>query len=134
MGSPEIVEARDEPKRRKGHRGGDREHSGRARSEPARDVAQQAQHLARSLVERLTLLGKAQVAVVPAKQGHAELLLEGLDLAADSRLGDVELHRGLGEAQVARRRLEALQQVEGRQAAPLFKHSFFSCNTCPKIV
>src|SRR5207302_7043523 len=133
MGSPEIVEARDEPKPRKGHRGRDREHSGRTRSEPPRDVAQQTQHLARSLVERLTLLRKTQVAVVPAKQGDAKLLLEGLDLAADGRLGDVEFRCGLGEAQVARRRLEALQQVEGRQDAPLLKHSFFSCNTCQKI-
>src|SRR5207244_11838278 len=117
-----------------GQRGRAREQSGRTRSEPARDVAQQTQHLARGLVERLTRLREAQVAVVPAKQGHAKLLLEGLDLAADGRLGDVELRRGLGEAQVARRRLETLQQVERRQGAPLFKHSFFSCKTFPKIV
>ena len=48
------------------------------------------------------------------EKGHAELLLELLDLAAHRRLGEVELLARLGERQVARRRLEADQQVQRR--------------------
>ena len=45
---------------------------------------------------------------------HAELVLELLDLPAHRRLGEVELVARLGERQVARRGLEADEQVERR--------------------
>jgi hypothetical protein len=69
--------------------------------------------------------------MVPAKQRDAELLLERLDLAADRRLGDEQLARRLGEAQVAGRRLESLEQIERGEVAPI--HSIFSCKPCRKI-
>ena len=130
MQAPEIVEPRYEPEPRKGHGGRDRQHSGGARAKPAGDVAQQTQHFARGLVKGLTFLGEPQLAMVTAKQGHAELIFQRLDLAADRRLRDEELGRRLGEAQIAGGGLEALQKIERRQLADPLKHSFFSCKTC----
>jgi hypothetical protein len=59
-------------------------------------------------------LGERERAVAALEQRHAELVLELLDLAAHRRLGEVELLARLGERQVARRGLEAHQQVERR--------------------
>src|SRR5687767_13430590 len=63
------------------------------------------------------------------EQRHAELRLQHLDLAADGRLAQEQLLARLGERQVTRCRLEAFQQVEGRQVAR-FMHAFFASNNC----
>ncbi len=127
MHAAEVVEARHQPQRGEGNGGGHGEHAGLARAQPARDIAQQAQHFGRRLVQRLPLLGEAQLAVVAAEQRHAELLLQGLDLAADRGLGDEQLGGRLGEAQVTGGSLEAFQQVERRQIPGALKHSIYSC-------
>ena len=53
------------------------------------------------------------------EQGNAELLFEFLHLSAHRRLGEEELGARLGEGQVARSGLEALQQVEARHYIPI---------------
>src|SRR5262249_26403089 len=49
------------------------------------------------------------------EQLHAQPLLQQANLLADRACGDVQLVRGLLEAEVASRRLEGAQGVEGRQ-------------------
>ena len=64
----------------------------------------------------LSVVGQQQGAVEAAEQLALEPLLQGLDLVADGRLGDVQLLGGAGEAQMPRRGLEGAQSVERRQA------------------
>jgi hypothetical protein len=77
-------------------------------------LAHRRQHLRRGGVEPAARLGERERAVLALEQRRAELVLELLDLAADRRLGQEQLLARLGERQMARRRLEADQQVEGR--------------------
>ena len=57
---------------------------------------------------------QVDLAVAAAEQRQAQMLLQRLHLAADRRLGDVQLVRGTADALVARRRLEGAQGIEGR--------------------
>jgi len=50
------------------------------------------------------------------EQGHAQLFLQGLDLAADGRLTQVQLFPRLGEGEVAGGGDETLDGVQGWQA------------------
>src|SRR3712207_3170673 len=54
----------------------------------------------------------------PAEEGKVQLLLEPLDLPADRGLRHAELARRLGEAQVARGRLEHDERGHRGEAAP----------------
>ena len=65
----------------------------------------------------LPRLGQNQRAILPPEQAHAQAFLEPLHLMTDRRLGDVQLIRGLGERQMARRRFEGAQRIEGRKMA-----------------
>ena len=94
------------------------------RAQPLGGAAHGGEHLRRGGIELLARLGQRERAVAALEQHHAELVLELLDLAADRRLREVELLARLGERQVARRRLEADQQVEAAAS-----HSYFSCMT-----
>ena len=56
-----------------------------------------------------------QLAMTPMKQRHAELFLERLHLSAHRGLGEMQLRARAREAQIARCRLEAAQQIQARQ-------------------
>jgi hypothetical protein len=84
------------------------------RAQPVGRRAHGRKRLCRGGVELVAGLRQRERAVPPLEERHAELVLELLDLAADRRLREVELLAGLGERQVARRRLEADQQVQRR--------------------
>src|SRR5262249_624635 len=78
-------------------------------------------------VELLPGFGQPQRAVASLEKRQTELVLELLDLAADRRLGEIELLARLGERQVARRRFEADQQVESR-------HCITFCHARPEYL
>ncbi len=63
----------------------------------------------------LSRLGQSERAMPALEKRRAELLLERLHLARQRRLRQEQLLAGAREAQVTRRRLEALEQVEGRE-------------------
>jgi hypothetical protein len=59
--------------------------------------------------------GQDHLARQPLEQLHAQPLLQQADLLADGASSDVQFVRGLLEAEVASRRLEGAQGIEGRQ-------------------
>ena len=71
----------------------------------------------------LRLRRQAQRAVLPDEQFCPEFLLEPPDLMADRGLGDVQLGRREGEAEVPGRRLEGAQSIERRQSSSHSDHS-----------
>ncbi|HQR54574.1 MAG TPA: hypothetical protein PLW72_01225 [Burkholderiaceae bacterium] len=62
--------------------------------------------------EFTTRVGQLQCPVGSEEKWCAELLLEGLDLVADRRLGDEQFLRRTREAQMARGGAKSSQQVE----------------------
>jgi hypothetical protein len=56
------------------------------------------------------------VAAFLREQRHAQRFLDQLDLVADRRVGQAQLARRIADRLVARRRLEALEGLERRQA------------------
>ncbi len=60
-------------------------------------------------------VGQQQTAADAAEQLEPQPLLEAADLMADRRLGDVELGRRRGEAEMPGGGLEGAQRVEGRK-------------------
>ena len=94
---------------------------------PVRDLLQPLQQLAGRPLQDAALLGQHQRPMPALEQGDAQVLLQRPDLPADRRLGDEQLLGRLGEGEVARRRLEALDQVQrGEVEAPLL-HYVCSC-------
>jgi hypothetical protein len=81
----------------------------------------------RDQVELLSGAGELQAAVHALEERLPDLLLERLDLAADRRLGNEQLMRRAGEAQVARGSAEAPEQVERQTWRPALIHSLNSC-------
>ena len=59
--------------------------------------------------------GQDHLARQPLEQLHAQPLLQQADLLADGASSDVQLVRGLLEAEMASRRLEGAQGIERRQ-------------------
>ncbi len=118
MGGAEAAEARQQPFRREGGQHRRAEH-------PAGVVLMEAPRRPGDAVEGdadlgeigLRRIGQQQPPADAAKQLEAEPFLERLDLMADRRLGDVELGGRRGKAEMAGRRLEGAQCIEGRQAA-----------------
>ncbi|KIU01697.1 hypothetical protein QU38_00290, partial [Staphylococcus aureus] len=78
--------------------------------------------------QRQPLVGERQSARQPAGQLRAQPLLQPLHLVADRRLGYAQLDRGAGEAEVARRRLEGAQGIEGKVGADHRRRSISSAN------
>ena len=77
-------------------------------------VLRGAQHFPRMGQEGHPLVGQPHLP--PAvEERHAKLLLERADAHAYRRLGDVELGRSLGEAQVLRNAVESANLVEVHQ-------------------
>jgi hypothetical protein len=62
--------------------------------------------------ECLSFVGQCQSARQAAEQLNAETCLQTLDLMADGRLTDTQLHACFGEAEMAHRRLERAQRIE----------------------
>jgi hypothetical protein len=115
MVAREPRQARNEPQRGERVGGGHRQRLlARVRAQPVGRAAHGGERLRRGGVELVPRLGQRERAVPPLEEPHAELVLELLDLARDRRLREVELLARLGERQVARRRFESHQQVQGR--------------------
>src|SRR3954467_4433118 len=76
-------------------------------------------NLRRRGVKLLPGFGENQCAMPAMKQRHAQLVFELLDLAAHRRLREKELVAGLGEREMARRRLEAGEEVEAGYHIPI---------------
>lgn len=115
IGLAESAEARHQPLRRNRRQGGD------GQGAPVIVVAnllgsigQQIEGLAQGRPIVLARVGQQQRPVETAKQRHPEPLLQRLDLMADGRLGDVELLRRLGKAQVPGGGLEGTHGVQRR--------------------
>ena len=66
---------------------------------------------------RLAGLGQPDRPLAALEQGHAQIVLQALDLMADGGGGHVQLLRRLGEAEMAGGGLEGAQGVERRQSA-----------------
>ncbi|GAA5664818.1 hypothetical protein Brsp07_03314 [Brucella sp. NBRC 14130] len=62
--------------------------------------------------QRFPFAGQHQPARQALEQRHIQPGLKAFDLMADSGLRDAKLDRGLGEAEVARRRFEGAQRIE----------------------
>jgi hypothetical protein len=69
-------------------------------------------------LQDLAGIGQPQLAVPSLEQREAYLLFERLHLAGERRLRQKQFLRGAGERELARRRLEAFEQVERRKARP----------------
>ena len=68
------------------------------------------------------------------EQRDTERLLDRRDLARERRLRQVQLGRRASERQQAPGRLEAAQEVEGRQPAERLMHDPDACESCRMIV
>ena len=62
--------------------------------------------------QSLSFIGQCQPAGQPAEQLDAQTRLQALDLVADGRLPDTQLHARFGETQMPRRGLERAQRIE----------------------
>ncbi|SCM79246.1 hypothetical protein KL86PLE_90306 [uncultured Pleomorphomonas sp.] len=97
----ELVDARGQPGGADADGGGDAQRAGRALAavgQPALHVLELQEHVMGGAVEQFALLGEDQAAGVAVEQRHAEILLEGADLAADGGLAHVQAVAGVGEA------------------------------------
>jgi hypothetical protein len=131
----ELGEARHEPER------GERDGGGDGEGRPARPRAhrrgrrpQVIERGAHGLEVALAFVGEKERADAALEKPHAELRLERLHLPADRRLGEEELFPRLGEGQVPRGGLEALQEVERWQVAGGHVDSRSSCIGCRQLV
>ena len=80
--------------------------------EPLQRRPQTAERFGDCRNECLSFVGQCQSARQAAEQLNTETCLQALDLMADGRLTDTQLHARLGEAEMARRRLERAQRIE----------------------
>ena len=96
-------------------------------AQPVGDLLQALQQLGGGALQHAALLGQHQRARPALEQGDAQVLLQRPDLPADRRLRDEQLLGRLGEAEVAGRGLEALDQVERRQVEAPSLHYQCSC-------
>jgi hypothetical protein len=120
----EAHEPGHEPQRGEGHRGRHGEHvAGADFPQPACRVPQEVEGLGDGAVIGFARGRECQRLVAPFEERHAHEGLQRLDLAADGRLGKEELRRGARERQVPGGRLEAAQELQGRQAALRTSHA-----------
>ncbi len=97
--------------------------------QPRRGLAQILERSTHRGQIALRLPRQRQAAIAPFEQANAELFLQPADLMADRGLRHVQLVGGKGEAEMARRRLERAQSVEGgkRRHAVSLIHDMTSC-------
>ena len=76
----------------------------------------------------LRLAGQLQGAIAAHEQRNAELLLQAADQMADRGLGDIQLLRGAGEAEVACRCLEGAQAIQRRQGSVMLPSYMISAH------
>ena len=106
-------ELRQQPPQRKGADGADRQQcpappfveAGERRGDPIESIAQHRQ-------QRLALVGQGQPARQPMEERRGKPFLQRLDLMAERGRRHAQFDRGLGEAQMPRRRLEGAQAVK----------------------
>ena len=96
----------------------------RARSAAGGDRLEALGHVA---MERAADRRQRQCAMPPLEQRHAERVFQRLDLARQRRLRDEQLLGGERERQSPSRGLETAEEVERRQRAQGFMHSFHAC-------
>jgi hypothetical protein len=106
-------EARDQPEAGEAGRRGDDDGLDALRPrELAGGAVDPRQRLGDRHMQRPAFVRQRQGPVQALEQGHAEPLLECLDLPAHGRLGQGDLLAGAGEAQVARCSLEGHKELE----------------------
>jgi hypothetical protein len=124
MARAEAVEPRHQPFDRERRRGRDGQHARPAGPADALDrLADQAERFAGRRQQRLARPRQAHRPAGPPEQPDAELLLQRADLVADGRRRHGEFARRLGEAEMARRRLEDAHRAEAGKPsghAPIF--------------
>ncbi len=117
MGLPETAEPRHQPARGEGRQ---RRHGQRPRGPLGEQIpggiVDEGKGAAQGRQIGLAVIGEQQRPVEATEQLTAQVLLQGLHLVAHRRLGDEQLLRGPGEAQVPRGGLEGPQGVQRRQA------------------
>jgi hypothetical protein len=107
----EATEPWNEPERSESRRCGNGQLACAAfGSESVNRDLQPIERVGRNPVERLPVLGQCQRPWPPLKQLQAEIVLKRLNLPAHGGLSNEELLGCLGEAQRARRGLEALEE------------------------
>lgn len=133
VGFVEAVQARHQPVGGEGEVGGHLQHlvlGPRAhRLQAEVDGAQAVLHMNE---EQAPAVSQFDAAVDAVEQPRRQLLLQALDLLAHRRLGGAQLHRCGGEAQVARRRFEYAQQVEGEFGLQVCHNDYLS-EACPPM-
>ena len=119
IGVLERGHAGDQPFGRERGRRADREQPFSLRpAQSFRRTAQVFERAAHGRQIRFRLTRQFQRAIAAHEEGNAKLLLQPPDQVADRGLGDVQLFRGAGEAQVTRRRLEGTQSAERWEESP----------------
>src|SRR5712692_10107523 len=136
MRAREAREPRYQPQRGERMRRRDRQRLAAAglRAQALSRGAHGSEHLRRGGVELLARHGERERAVPALEERRAELILELFDLAAHRRLREIELLARLGERQVARRRLEAYEQVERRKARQRSAACIPITHACPEYL
>ena len=122
---PEPRQARQKPQRGKWNSGRDRERLHRLLASYARDrEGKLVENGPRRDLKDLARLGQSKRAVPALEKRRSELLLERLHLARQRRLRQEQLLAGAREAQMTRRRVETLKEVQ-RGEAPSRKICFW---------
>src|SRR5215813_10963637 len=131
----ESRELRHEPERRERH-GRAHRHRRRAARRPhrRRRRAEAVERAAHGLQIALTRVRQEQRAGAAVEELRPELLLERLHLPADRGLGEEELLARLGEGEMPRGSLEALEEIERRQVAGRHLHSSAACMGYRQVV
>ena len=124
MAALERLDPRQQPERAERREGGDADALPAARAADAldADVELGEQRLDRAQ-QRLPVGGDLDVARAANEQLRPELVLETLDLAADGRLGDVQLVGGGAEAERPRDRFEGAQVGQRERSAGSGTHA-----------
>src|SRR5436190_4455089 len=105
----EFRDARREPHRAHGHRGGDPQLAGRlvlGIHEAGLGRGELGEHVMGGAIEDLALFSEDEAPGVAMEQGHVQILLKRADLAAYRRLRKPELMTGMGKAAGFRHRVE----------------------------
>jgi hypothetical protein len=110
-------ETRNQPGRREGGRGGDRQAAAERVSQFAECVAHRREGAGHGRLDQAARFRQPHLPWLANEQADAQALLEQFDLIANSRLRHAQLLRGTGEALMPGRRLVGAHGTERRQLA-----------------
>lgn len=114
MGPAEAGEARQQPAEREGADRADiQDLDGTTRVEAFEQAGDAVEAVAQRRQQAAALVGQRESARQAAEELDAEALFQPLHLMADRGLGDAELDRRPGEAEMAGRGFEGAQRVQG---------------------